>query len=94
MRARERGEAAGGGLETTVGASPSSSRRSSPPECDGYETPSVKGCENAIRAEGLCRAQSGAPLRSEEFPSTSFTSGAKLVLLLSHVSRVRLCATP
>ena len=93
MRARGRGEAAGGGLETTVRASPSS-RRSSPPECDGYETPSVKGCENAIRAEGLRRAQSGAPLRSEEFPSTSFTSGAKLVLLLSHVSRVRLCATP
>ena len=80
------------GLGDHCGSHPSS-RCSSPPECDGYETPSVKGCEKAIRAEGLRRAQSGALLRSE-FPSTSFTSGAKLVLLLSHVSRVRLCATP
>lgn len=39
------------GLETAVGASPSP-RRLSPPECDGYETPSVKGCEKAIRLKG------------------------------------------
>ena len=44
------------------GASPSS-RLSSPPEYDGYKTPSVKGCENVITAGGLCRAQSGVSVK-------------------------------
>ena len=64
MRAGARGERRGmqEGVETTVGSKPPP-RLSSPPEYDGYKTPSVKGCENVRTAEGLCRAQSGVSVQ-------------------------------